>query len=94
VKIVVIGGEVARAVGTVTVGSPLNGTREVAGPERFGMDEFFRDVLAVRDDPREVVADPQARYYGAEVGERTLLPGADAILGPTRYRNWTPGGNR
>ena len=52
------------------------------------MDEFFRSALATRDDPRTVVTDPHASYFGAELGERTLLPGADAILGETRYDDW------
>lgn len=84
----IAGDEVAQAVGRIAVGSPLNGMAEVAGPEQFRMDEFFRDVLATRDDPRTVVTDPHASYFGAELGERTLLPGADAILGEIRYRNW------
>ena len=45
-------------------------------------------VLAMRGDPRVVVTDPHASYWGAELGERTLLPGADAVLGETRYGNW------
>jgi uncharacterized protein YbjT (DUF2867 family) len=89
----IAGDEVAQAVGRISVGTPLNGTVEVAGPEPLRMDEFFRQVL--RDDPRTVVTDPQASYFGAELGERTLLPGDDAIFGETRYRNWagrtTPG---
>ena len=84
----IAGDEVAQAVGRIAVGSPLNGIAEVAGPEQFRMDEFFRGVLAAREDPRAVVTDPHASYFGAELGERTLLPGADALLGQTRYRNW------
>ena len=70
------------------MGSPLNGIVEVAGPEQFRMDEFFRRVLATREDLRAVVTDPHASYFGAELGERTLLPGADAVLGETCYSNW------
>jgi uncharacterized protein YbjT (DUF2867 family) len=80
--------DVAQAVARISVGSPLSGIVEVAGPEQFRMDEFFRRALAMRGDPRAVVADPHARYFGAELGERTLLPGADAVPGETRYRNW------
>ena len=82
------GDDVAQAVARISVGSPLNGIVEVAGPEQFRMDEFFRCALAMRDDPRAVVTDRHASYFGAELGERTLLPGADAVLGETRYRNW------
>jgi hypothetical protein len=52
------------------------------------MDEFFRDALTAWDDPREVVTDPHARYFGAELGERTLVPGAGAVLGEIRYGDW------
>jgi uncharacterized protein YbjT (DUF2867 family) len=84
----IAGDEVAQAVGRISVGSPLNGRVEVAGPEQFRMDEFFRDVLTAWDDPREVVTDPHARYFGAELGERTLVPGAGAVLGDIRYGDW------
>jgi uncharacterized protein YbjT (DUF2867 family) len=88
----IAGDDVAQAVGRVTVGTPVNGIVEVAGPEEVRMDEFFRDALAGRNDPRTVVADPQVRYFGAELGERTLLPGPDATLGQIRYGDW-PGRN-
>jgi hypothetical protein len=52
------------------------------------MDEFFRKALAAWGDPREVVADPQARYFGSVPGERTLVPGDGATLGQIRYRDW------
>jgi uncharacterized protein YbjT (DUF2867 family) len=84
----IAGDDVAQAVGRVSVGSPTNGTVEVAGPEELRMDEFIRDALATRNDPREVVTDPHARYFGIELGERTLLPGADATLFETRYGDW------
>jgi len=84
----IAGDDVAQAVGRVSVGSPLNGHVEVAGPERFRMDEFFREALAARDDPREVVTDPHARYFGAELSEGSLVPGGDAILADTRYSDW------
>jgi uncharacterized protein YbjT (DUF2867 family) len=80
--------DVAQAVARVSVGSPVNGIVEVAGPEQFRMDEFFRAALATRGDPRTVVTDPHASYFGIAPGERTLLPGADAMLGETRYSNW------
>jgi uncharacterized protein YbjT (DUF2867 family) len=80
--------DVAQAVAEVALGSPVSGTVEIAGPEQFRLDEFVRDALAFRNDPREVVADPGARYFGAELGERTLLPGDDALLGRTRFGDW------
>ena len=80
--------DVASAVGRAAVGTPVNGVIEVAGPERFRLDEFIRRGLSARNDPRSVVADPQARYFGAELGELTLVPGADARLGQTRFEEW------
>jgi hypothetical protein len=84
----IAGDDVAQAVGKIAAGSPLNGKAEVAAPEQFRMDEFFRSDLAMRDDPRTVVTDPHASYVGTELGERTLLPGAGAILGEIRHSNW------
>jgi uncharacterized protein YbjT (DUF2867 family) len=80
--------DVARAVGQVSVGSPVNSIVEVAGPEQFRLDELIRRGLSTRNDPREVIADPHARYFGAELGERTLLPGDGARLGATRFEDW------
>ena len=71
-----------------SVGQPVNGIIEIGGPEKFPLDELVQQYLAARKDPREVVADPQARYYGVEVSERTLLPGDDARLGETRFKTW------
>jgi hypothetical protein len=70
------------------VGPPVNGIVEVAGPEQFRLDELIRQGLAAGNDPREVVADPHARYFGAELSERTLVPGDDAILAETRFSDW------
>jgi uncharacterized protein YbjT (DUF2867 family) len=80
--------DVATAVARTAVGAPVNGIVEVAGPEQFPLDELIRQVLEARDDPRQVVTDPGARYYGINPGERTLLPGADAELAETRFRDW------
>ena len=80
--------DVASAVGRVATGAPVNGMVEVGGPEKFHLDELVRQGLAARKDPREVVADPHARYYGLELSERTLLPGDDARLGETRFETW------
>ncbi|MGH9714042.1 MAG: SDR family oxidoreductase [Candidatus Acidiferrales bacterium] len=80
--------DVATAVGRVATGSPLNGTVEVGGPEKFPLDELVRRALAAWKDPREVVADPSARYYGVVLSENTLVPGADARIGETRFADW------
>jgi uncharacterized protein YbjT (DUF2867 family) len=80
--------DVAAAVGRVAVGEPLNGIREVGGPERFGLDELVRKALAAKGDPREVVTDDEARYYGVRLGERTLVPGPEAQLGEITFDKW------
>ena len=80
--------DVAKAVGRVAVGGPLNGTVEVAGPQQFRFDELIRQSLGARHDPREVVVDPHARYFGAELGERALIPAGDARLGEIRFQDW------
>jgi uncharacterized protein YbjT (DUF2867 family) len=80
--------DVAAAVARTAVGPPVNGILEVAGPEQFRLDEFIRHGLEERGDPREVVADPDARYFGARLGERTLVPDGDATLAETRFDDW------
>ena len=80
--------DVATAVGRIAVGSPVNGTVEIGGPEQFRIDELVRRRLASLKDPREVVADPNALYSGARLGERTLVPGNNARLGETRFETW------
>jgi len=68
----------------MSVGTPLNGTVEVAGPEQFGLDEPIRTGPAFRGDPREVVTDPETRYFGALLDKDMLLPGPGAQLSATR----------
>jgi uncharacterized protein YbjT (DUF2867 family) len=80
--------DVAAAVCRVAVGSPLNGTVEIGGPEKFRLDELIRQGLAARNDPREVIADPQARYYGIKVNDSSLIPGPNARLGEMRFEEW------
>jgi len=80
--------DVASGVARIAVGPPVNGIVEIAGPEQFRVDELVRRRLAALKDSREVVADPHARYDGAEVSERTLLPGKEARLGETRFADW------
>jgi uncharacterized protein YbjT (DUF2867 family) len=80
--------DVAKAVGQVAVGAPLNGTVEVAGPQQFRFDDLIRQGLRARNDPREVVVDPHARYFGAELTERSLVPVGDARLGEISFEEW------
>jgi uncharacterized protein YbjT (DUF2867 family) len=80
--------DVAAAVGKVAVGAPRNGLLEIAGPEQFRLDELVRRGLSARNDPRQVVADLHAPYFGAELDERTLVPGDGAQLGTIRFAEW------
>jgi uncharacterized protein YbjT (DUF2867 family) len=80
--------DVAKALGSVAVGAPLKGTVDVAGPQQFRFDELIRQGLSARNDPREVVVDSHARYFGAELGERALIPAGDARLGEIRFQEW------
>lgn len=80
--------DVAKAVGRVAVGAPVNDVVEVAGPEEFRLDELIRESLAASQDPREVVPDPGARYFDAVLDMRTLMPSDGARLGEVRFREW------
>jgi uncharacterized protein YbjT (DUF2867 family) len=80
--------DVANEVAKVAVGAPLNGIVEVAGPEQFRLDELVGRYLAARADRRSVITDPGARYYGAALGERTLVPDNNADIGETRFQDW------
>ena len=80
--------DVASAVASIAGGPPLNGTVEVAGPESFHLDALIRRSLSARNDPREVVTDPHALYFGAELSERTLVAGDDARLGAILFEEW------
>jgi len=80
--------DVASAVAEVAMAAPLNGTLEIAGPEQFCFDDFVRRGLSARNDPREVVLDPHAQYFGAELKERTLVPAGEAQLGSTYFNDW------
>ena len=66
----------------------MNATLEIGGPEKFRLDELVRRDLAAFHDPRKVTSDRDARYYGIQVSERTLVPNDDARLGQTRFEDW------
>jgi uncharacterized protein YbjT (DUF2867 family) len=80
--------DVATAIGRIAMKSPVKGTVETGGPERFRLDEFIRRDLAAHSDPREVITDPHAGYYGIQVSERALIPDDGARLGETRFEDW------
>jgi uncharacterized protein YbjT (DUF2867 family) len=81
--------DVAKAVARTAVGAPVNGIVEVGGPDKFHMDELVRQTLKARNDPRTVVTDPHALYFGDyEVDDTTLTPGAGAMIGAVRFQDW------
>jgi uncharacterized protein YbjT (DUF2867 family) len=80
--------DVAAALADIAVGEPVNGTVELAGPERFRLDELAQRLLRANGDPREVTADVQARYFGAELYEHSLTPGESPRIAPTHFEDW------
>lgn len=80
--------DVAAALADVAVGSPLNGTVEVAGPDARPLDKFAQKVLSARGDKRRVIADVHARYFGTELDDRSLTPGDHPRFGPTGFDAW------
>jgi uncharacterized protein YbjT (DUF2867 family) len=80
--------EVAKALGRTSVETPVNRIVQVAGPEKFRLDELIRRFLAALSDSREVVSDQEAPYSGARLSERVLVPEDDANLGEIRFEDW------
>jgi uncharacterized protein YbjT (DUF2867 family) len=80
--------DVAAALTDITVGAPLNGTIELAGPEKFRLDELVQRFLSASNDPRKVVTDIYARYFGIELNDRSLTPGDNPRIGPTNFDRW------
>ncbi len=80
--------DVAAAVCEISQRPPADGVIEIAGPEQFRLDQLIRQGLSAKGDPRTVVADPEARYFDAELQERTLLPTNAVHLGEIRFNDW------
>jgi uncharacterized protein YbjT (DUF2867 family) len=81
--------DVAAALADIAEGAPVNGTVELGGPERFRLDELVQRFLGATNDPRHVVTDVHAPYYGLEVtDERALIPGDNSRIGATRFADW------
>ena len=84
----IVSDDVAAAVANVALAEPLNGVVETAGPDPIRQDELVRQFLEATDDPRTVVTDANALYYGIALNDRSLTPGDNPILGPTHFRDW------
>lgn len=83
--------DVAATLANIAEKPPVNGTIELGGPERFRLDEFVRRFVSAKGDPRQVVTDADAPYYGIQVDERALIPGENARIGTTRFADWFSG---
>ncbi len=83
--------DVALAVADYTLGAPLNATVEIAGPERWPLSELIQRYLTLTHDPRKVVTDPHARYFGVELKDDTLVPGDNPRLGSITFDEWLSG---
>jgi uncharacterized protein YbjT (DUF2867 family) len=84
----ILSDDVVAALADVTLGTPLNGTVEVAGPDRFRLNEIVERTLKATGDSRAVITDKNARYFGALLSEQTLTADAGARIGATRYPDW------
>jgi uncharacterized protein YbjT (DUF2867 family) len=84
----IVSDEVVATLADITLGAPLNDTVEVGGPEAIPLDELARQVLAAREDPRHIVPDAHARYFGAELNDQSLIPGPGARTGSTTFGDW------
>ena len=80
--------DVAAAVAEAALAQPANGTLEIAGPEAFRIDTLVARVLEHDEDPGEVIADPEASYFGVRLDDSSLMPGPDARLGATSFDWW------
>jgi len=80
--------DVVAVLTELVLGAPVKGTIEVAGPELIPLDAFARQYLAAKGDTRQVIADVHARYFGTELNDRSLTPGAHPRLGRTRFGEW------
>jgi uncharacterized protein YbjT (DUF2867 family) len=84
----IVSDDVAAALAEVTLGTPVNGTIEIAGPERLGLDELVRRFLRAKQDARQVVTDVNAQYFGIDLNDQSLTPGDNPRIGPTRFDDW------
>lgn len=80
--------DVADVMADVALAPPVNGTVEIAGPDRVRLDELVARYLKAVGDPRKVTADPHALYFGVELDDSSLVPGSAARIGPTRFEDW------
>jgi uncharacterized protein YbjT (DUF2867 family) len=80
--------DVAAALLDVTLAAPVNGIVELGGPEKIGLDQLVGRFLSAKRDPRHVIADPHARYFGSELNDQSLTAGENARIGQVRFEDW------
>jgi uncharacterized protein YbjT (DUF2867 family) len=83
--------DVAAAVTDVALSPPVNGMIEIAGPDQFRQDDLVRQFLTAIGDPRKVITDENTGYFGIKVNDQSLVPGDNARIGRTHYREWLKG---
>ena len=84
----ILSDDVAAALANFAVAKPLNGTVELAGPEPIPLDEVVRQFLKANRDPRTVITDEKAFYFGTPLEERSLIPGKNPRIGQTHFNDW------
>lgn len=84
----IVSEDVAAVMADTALAEPLNGMMEVAGPDPIRQDELVRQFLSATGDPRTVVTDESALYFGIALNDQSLTPGDNPILGPTRCADW------
>lgn len=84
----IVSDDVAAALTDVALAAPINGTIEVGGPDQIHLDELIRRFLSATNDPREVITDVNARYFGAVLSDHSLTTGENARLAPTHFEEW------
>lgn len=84
----IVSDDVAAALADIAVEAPLNGTVEIAGPQPIPMDDLVRRFLVAHEDDRQVITDPESRYFGTDVDDRSLIPSNASRLGASRFDDW------
>jgi uncharacterized protein YbjT (DUF2867 family) len=84
----ILSDDVVAALADVTLGAPVNGIIDLAGPKRFRFDEITRQFLSASEDTRQVIPDTHARYFGAELDEQSLIPKGNSRIGARRFEDW------
>jgi uncharacterized protein YbjT (DUF2867 family) len=80
--------DVTAAITDISIGKPLNITVQIAGPERFALNELVKIFLEETKDPRKIIVDTHALYFDVEINDQSLLPGENALIGKTKFRDW------